>query len=122
VNVQKSLVCKNDSLYKFFVRYADKDDRINKKEFSDAMRALNLNEIYDNDTIDNFYYYCDVNKSGVVSLNELQKTVRQYCTKDQSEFVEDIVEFIADRLKDKRIPFSDFEEDVEKLIDPKGNL
>ena len=56
----------------------------------------------------------------MVSLNELQRTVRQYCIKDRAEFIEDILAFILKRLEDKDIPFSDFEEDVEKLCDSRG--
>lgn len=55
-----------------------------------------------------------------MTLNELQKTIRQYCQKDLTEFVEDIVDFFAKRLVEKKITFADFDEDVQGLVDPRG--
>ena len=121
-DIQKALVIRNDSIYKFFSHYADKSDRIEKRDFQEAMRTLKLDEVYDSDRIENFYYYCDINKSGVVSCNELQKTVRQYCQKELSEFVEEIIANIAKQLNDKKMLFEEFETDVENLADPKGRL
>lgn len=121
VDIQKALVSQNQSMYKYFVKYANKDDRIEKKQFHDALADLRLTEIYDHDTLDNFYYYCDINKSGVLSLNELQKTIRQYCQKDIGEFIEDIIDSLAERLDDKKINFQEFEEEIQRLVNPKGN-
>lgn len=56
-DIQKSLVCKSESLYKFFVTYAGKDDQLDKTEFNRALRALKLDEIYTGDKLDEFYYY-----------------------------------------------------------------
>ena len=56
-DIQKSLVCKGDSLYRFFVTYSSTDDRIDKEGLVNALKALKLDEIYDADTLDNFYYY-----------------------------------------------------------------
>ena len=84
-------------------------------DFERAMKSLQLDEIYKPNVINDFYYYCDINKSGVVTITELQNTVRKYCSKTRDDFIHDILEFIYQRLKNKDIPFSDFEEDVEKL-------
>jgi Ca2+-binding EF-hand superfamily protein len=55
-----------------------------------------------------------VNKSGVVSLNELQQTLNKYCQKDINEFVEDIVEAIADIYNSKNMTFTEFESTIER--------
>ena len=120
INIQKSLACKNESLYNFFIQYANKDDRIQMKEFHHAMKALNIDEIYDKERLDSFYYYWDTNKSEVVSVNEMQRTVRQYWQKTLPQFIDDILNYIRKKLEDKDISFADFEEDLEKLLDSRG--
>ena len=121
-DLQKSLAIKNESIYKFFSLYADTNDRISKSKFHDAFEDLKLNIEYDEDRINEFYYYSDINKNEVVSCNELQKTIRTYCQKDTDEFVKEIVEDIAKRLVKKGVMYEEFEKDMQKFMNDKGTI
>ena len=121
-DLQKSLAIKNESIYKFFSIYADNNDRITKSKFHDAFEDLKLNKIYDEDRINEFYYYSDINKNEVVSCNELQKTIRTYCQKDTDEFIKDIIHDIANKLIKKKVMYEEFEKDMIRFMDDKGKL
>ena len=119
-DIQKVLICRNDSIYKFFSPYADQNDRISKDNFHDAFQKLKLDRIYDKEKVNNFYYYWDVNKSEVVSWNELQKTIRTYCQKDINEFIEDILDSLAKKLFKNKVLYEEVEDDYHKSAKNKG--
>lgn len=56
-DIQKVLLCRNNSIYKFFGPYADQNDRISRDNFYEAFRTLRLDSIYDKEKINSFYYY-----------------------------------------------------------------
>lgn len=111
---------KNKNIYNFFGAYADKNDRISKKKFYDAFEDLKLTSIYDEDKINEFYYYSDQSKNEVVSCNELQKTILTYCQKDINEFIDEIIGNIAHKLIAKDVTYSEFEADLKKFNKSKG--
>lgn len=119
-DIQKVLIWRNNSIYKFFGPYADSNDRISKDNFHEAFSKLKLDSIYDKEKINLFYYYWDINKSEVVSWNELQKTIRTYCQEDINSFIEKIIDSLAKKLFKNKVFFEEVEDDYTKTAKRSG--